>query len=512
MTGGPSPAPPADERRGERAIDRFARAVLPSPRDVAFANLVRAGRDLILGRRPRSVLDSTRAVAAEARLRIRLGRERLSRGDPAGAVAEAVAVERLDPANEVARGLRLSARRNEPIRFRAATRLRSDDVTAAQAQLRAEGHDRPVILLYHQASPDSPYQSLLYRRAWAHGIAPIPLDDLADLSRIDPAIEPGTGRILHLHWVNRVLAGATGPDDARRRIEAAVATIDQARQNGWTIVWTVHNILPHDSPNEHEEAALRQAIVDRADLIHVMARSTTELASPWFRIPPERTIHVPLPSFRGAYADVVDRSTARHALGLPGDARVVSLVGGLKPYKGLDLLLDAFVLASPDVPALHLLIAGMPSRAPEITAFLDRAVAVPKVHLHARMIPSDDLQLFLRASDAVVLPYMRILNSAQLMLGLAFDLPVIAPTLGGIPETVDGTVATLFPAGDVQALAAALREVQPLSQGSSAAARRISEAHDADRISEDLMVAFRRLADGTARDHEAPPDASVARP
>jgi glycosyltransferase involved in cell wall biosynthesis len=491
-------ASPRNERGGGRVIDRVTRRVLPYPRDVAFANLLRGGRDLILGRRPRSIVDAKRAILAEERLRIQRSRDLLSRGDPAGAAAEAVEVERLDPENAVARGLRLAASRNEPIRFRAATRLEPEDIAAAQAQLRAEGHARPIILLYHQASPDSPFQSLLYRRAWSHGMAPIALHDLADLSRIDPMIEPGSGRILHLHWVNRVLAGAAGPDDARRRLDAATATLDQAMRAGWSIAWTVHNVLPHDSPLETEEAALRQVIADRAALIHIMARSTAELAAPWFRIPPERTIHVAHPSFRGAYPDVVDQSAARYALGLPGDARVVSLIGGLKPYKGLDLLLDAFVLAARDLPELHLVIAGRPSRSPEVTAFMDRAVAVPNVHLHARMIPSDDLQLFLRSSDAIVLPYVRILNSAQLMLALAFDLPVIAPDLGGIPETVDETVATLFPAGDVRALAAALGAVRPVSPASAAAARQVDEAHDADRISEDLMVALRRVADQAA--------------
>jgi len=468
---------------------------LPHPRDVAFANLLRSVRDLVLGRRPRSILDATRVIVAEERLRMHRSRDLLSRGDPVGAAAEAVAVERLDPANAAARDLRLAAVRNEPIRFRATSHLEAADLLAAQAQLKAEGHPRPAILLYHQASPNSPFQPLVYRRAWANGIAPLALQELADLKRIESAIEPGMGRILHLHWVNRVLAGADGRADIERRLDAAIAALDAAAHAGWSIAWTVHNILPHDSPFHADEARLRQAIADRAGMIHVMAGSTVELAAPWYRIPPEKVIHVPLPSFRGTYPDIVDRSTARFVLGLPGDARVVSLVGGLRPYKGLELLLDAFELAIRERPQLHLVVAGLPSRAPEITTFMDRAVALANVHLHARMIPSDDIQLFLRSSDAIVLPYVRMLNSAQLMLALAFDLPVIAPDLGGIPETVDPTIARIFPASDVAALGAALAAVEPVSPAVVAAARRISDDHDADRLSDDLMVALRRLVD-----------------
>ena len=424
----------------------------------------------------------------------------MSRGDPGAAAAEAAPIERLDPANRIARELRATAGRSEPIRGRASGWPTEEDLVAAQAQLRAEGHLRPVVLLYHQASPDSPFQTLLYRRAWASGIAPLPLHDLADLARIDSMIQPGTGRILHLHWMNRVLAGATGTDDVRRRIDAATAILDAAKEAGWSIVWTVHNILPHDSPLETAEAELRQAIADRAALVHVLASSTAELAAPWFRIPLDRTIHVPLPSFRGAYADIVDRSAARYALGLPGDARVITLIGGLRPYKGLDLLMDAFELAVREHPDMHLLVAGFPSPAAGITAFMDRALAHPNVHLHARVIPSDDMQLFMRASNTVVLPYLRTLNSALLMLALAFDLPVIAPALGGIPETVDPAISTLFPPGDVEALAGALGAVRPNSPETAAIARRICEEHDPDRLSGELMAALRRVVDEATAD------------
>lgn len=492
------PEPPGPSPRGTRAVDRLARALLPHPRDVAFANLVRSVRDLVLGRRPRSIVDAARAVQAEEHLRIHRSRDYLDRGDPAAAAAEAKEIERLDPANKVAGDLRAAAARSEPIRGRSTNRLAAQDVQDAQAQLVAEGHARPAVLLYHQASPDSPYQDLVYRQAWQHGIAPIPLHDLADLAVAERALAPETRRILHLHWVNRVLAGATGPDEADRRVAAAAATLDRARQAGWAIAWTVHNILPHDAALPEAEAHLRRTIVDRADLVHVMTASTAELAAPLYRIPPERTVHVPLPSFRGAYADIVSRSAARFSLGLPGDARVISLVGGLRPYKGLDLLLDGFDRALTAHPDLHLLIAGLPSRSPEIGAFVERAVAQRNVHLHGRMIPADDMQLFLRASDAVVLPYVRTLNSALLMLALAFDLPVIAPDLGGIPEIVGPEIATIFPAGDVDALAEALGAVRTISPETATIARRICDTHDADVLSGRLMVELRQLVDARA--------------
>ena len=63
------------------------------------------------------------------------------------------------------------------------------------------------------------------------------------------------------------------------------------------------------------------------------------------------------------------------------------------------------------------------------------------------------MQLFLRAADVAMLPYLRTLNSAVLMTVLAFDLPVIAPPIGGIAETIEPAVSVTFEPGDVQSLA-----------------------------------------------------------
>jgi glycosyltransferase involved in cell wall biosynthesis len=421
------------------------------------------------------------------------------------------AIERIRPASQQAARLRIAAGRGGTIRGRGAGgRLRRRDVEDALAGLRAGGHARPILLAYHQSSPDNPFQTLLYRRARAHGIAPLAVNDLDDLALIADVIAAeaaaGAGRggrrptvapFLHLHWVNRVLRGATSDEDAAERTAAMARRLDGLHARGWTSAFTVHNILPHDAARPAAEATLRQAIVDRVDVVHVMVSTTAELAAPLYRIPAAKIVHVPIPSFRGAYADAVDRDSARFALGLPADSRVAVVVGGLRPYKGLDVLLDAWERTAGQAPDLRLVIAGPPDGSPGIDAFLARAAADPRVQVHARMIPGDDLQLFLRAADVAVLPYVRTLNSAVLMLVLAFDLAVIGPDLGGIPEAlggskaaVDPALATLFPAGDVEALATALTSIRPRSDATAAAARRVSDAHDADRVSDRLMAAL----------------------
>jgi beta-1,4-mannosyltransferase len=46
--------------------------------------------------------------------------------------------------------------------------------------------------------------------------------------------------------------------------------------------------------------------------------------------------------------------------------------------------------------------------------------------------------VFLRAADAVVLPYRDVLTSGSAILAMTFGLPVVAPRIGCLPEALDG--------------------------------------------------------------------------
>jgi glycosyltransferase involved in cell wall biosynthesis len=48
------------------------------------------------------------------------------------------------------------------------------------------------------------------------------------------------------------------------------------------------------------------------------------------------------------------------------------------------------------------------------------------------------MQVFLRAADAMVLPYRDVLTSGSAILGMTFGLPIIAPRIGCLPETLEG--------------------------------------------------------------------------
>lgn len=375
------------------------------------------------------------------------------------------------------------------------------DAVAALRHLEALGHDQPILIAYHPIAPVNPYQALLYSRLWEHGLAAVPLYDLAELDDLASlAASAGARVVLHLHWTNKILEAAPDADAARAALERFVATLDRFLAAGGHLIWTVHNVLPHGATMTALEAALQQAIVDRCSVVHVLSANAPAAVAEWFRIPADKVLHVPHPNYIGAYPDSISRDAARWELGLSPDEIVYALLGAIKPYKGLAQLLDAFEIVSRrDGGPRRLLVAGMPSREPGVEEFLERCALHPFISLHPRRIPGEDMQVFLRAADVVVLPHLRLLNSGVLMLALSFGVPVVGPAAGAISELVTPKIGRTFEPGDEEGLVVALLAADELlTPAAREAAIRVARKYDPARLSADFArgVAARIRAPG----------------
>ena len=272
----------------------------------------------------------------------------------------------------------------------------------------------------------NPFQALLYGTAWSAGVAPLPMATLEELDAVAGLASLGVRVVLHLHWTNTVLAGVPAEGVAAATAEF-LARLDRFRSAGGRLVWTVHNVLPHDSVRPVDEAALQQAILDRADAVHILAADTAAAIAQHFALPPSRTFHVPHPSYFGAYDTTLSREEARYQLDIDVDDTVYALVGAIKPYKGLDELLAAFDALYAEDSRRRLVVAGAPDRDAVTAAFVRGCERHPGILVRAARLAATEMPVYLRAADAVVLPYRRTLNSGVLLLAYTFGLPVVAP-------------------------------------------------------------------------------------
>lgn len=321
-----------------------------------------------------------------------------------------------------------------------------------------------VLMLPAQSNP---YQTLLADALRAQGVR---VTIGAGPSRIPVApvvlawVRAGMPRVIHLHWVHRYLEPVLG----RRRWAARRTLLELRvlRRLGVRLVWTLHNIGEHDGRRGQLEMVFHRGLVERTDIVICHCAAARQLAIDAYSLSPEthsRLQVVGHGNYSGWYADTLDRPAARAALGLAATDRVFLFIGQVRRYKGVEELLGVF--RGIEAPDARLIIAGRPNRSQTRTAIEQEAAADPRVTLELSTIPDDRMQVYLRAADAVVLPYRDVLTSGSAILAMTFGQPVIAPAIGCLPESLgsDGTI--LYDAADPHGLGRALRDAMTADLG-----------------------------------------------
>jgi glycosyltransferase involved in cell wall biosynthesis len=136
------------------------------------------------------------------------------------------------------------------------------------------------------------------------------------------------------------------------------------------------------------------------------------------------------------------------------EAPVVLFFGLLRPYKGIDVLLEAFR----GISGAALWIVGMPRMSLEPLRRL--AAGAGEVRFVPRFITDPEIPAYFRRADLVVLPYREIEQSGVLYTALAFAKPLVLSAVGGFAELAEEHGAVrLVPPGDPEALRSALAEL-----------------------------------------------------
>ncbi len=349
----------------------------------------------------------------------------------------------------------------------------------------------PILVAYEPLVRNNPYQAMLYSGCWERGIATMPV-----AGEPEPAVvRTLTSRAdvwLHVHWTGPVLSAARGKDDAHRRLDAFTSKLDGLAAAGGRIAWTVHNVLPHERRFPDLEVAVCRALAERADLIHVLHEKTPALTQPSYDLPREKIRVVPHSSYLGIYPDVIGRVQARHDLGVPRDALTFTFLGGVRPYKGIERLIDAFSAVAKGRDDLRLLLAGPGFERSEVRAVRARALGVPGITARLERIPEWDIQRYMNAADVAVLPYSDVLSSGALMLAFTFGRPVIASRRGLLTDLVSEDVGLLFDPEDPAGLEAALRAGRSLTDPRFAhEARRRASAYPPRAMADDFAELIR---------------------
>lgn len=285
--------------------------------------------------------------------------------------------------------------------------------------------NRPRVITTYDAGSDKndPYLQLLYDEVSKHGI------ELIDYTRRRVISEPFD--IWHVHWPESAIRSQSTIRAIIRAVRMLLL-MQKVRALGTKVVWTVHNLRPHERYHPRLENLYMHCLTRSVDAYICPSERGRDLAMA--KYPALRNVPAfitPLGHYRTKYPNTTTRDEARRRLEIPGDTTVLVHLGNLRPYKNTARLIREFI--GMDDAGTLLLIAGKPANRDVESQIID---AVPpgtsQVRLNLQFVADSDIQYFLKAADLAVLPFIDILNSASALLALSFDLPVLVPAKGAM--------------------------------------------------------------------------------
>ncbi|HRJ05933.1 MAG TPA: glycosyltransferase family 4 protein [Candidatus Saccharibacteria bacterium] len=212
-------------------------------------------------------------------------------------------------------------------------------------------------------------------------------------------------------------------------------------RSGIKTVFICHNVFDHDGNGLKQ--AVGKKLLSTADgyIVH----SSTEKDTLKALYPSKPVLQRLLP----IYSQFPPPSEA-----LPRRAQLeLIFFGFIRPYKGLDVLLDAMTLL-PDSTNVYLSVVGEYwGEAQELEDMVAQR-KLDNVELVNRYVSMEEAANYFERADICVLPYISATGSAVLSLAYNFNVPVIASRAGGLKDAVtEGKTGWLVTPSDTKELA-----------------------------------------------------------
>lgn len=343
---------------------------------------------------------------------------------------------------------------------------------------------------------DNPYVQLLQSEVVARGYELAGRPDFFDA--MVELTSPERRGVIHVQWPSPVTEWAESSQDATRRVTLFLDALFSAKQWGRKIIFTLHNVLPHDTRFEGQAVRLHEGLVRHADVIHTISPHTAELAAEKYEVPAEKVVEIPHSSYDGIYGPALAQDEARAKLGARPDSTGVLFFGWIRPYKGIEHLVAASRIASEHGADIEVLLAGRPQG--HVEHLLDELEQGPAtVTSHLKRVLPEDVPVWFGAADVLVLPYRAILNSGNMFLAATYGVPVILPDEPHLVAEFGGEEwIRFFDRADADASLASLIE-DPWFRRPEAreAARRFADARPPQRMAEqyaDLVTSLEQRA------------------
>lgn len=206
------------------------------------------------------------------------------------------------------------------------------------------------------------------------------------------------------------------------------------------LVWTPHNLIPHDSKYIKIHRFCRRFFGRNMQWIRLFSEMSLPAAMEELKCNNSKFKVIPEGSYVGYYTNTVSRSEARKFLNISEDKTILLYMGFIKPYKGIDNLLECFKKSFKENAIL--IIAGKVMNSDYFETI--KKLINENIIIIDHFLENDELQYYFNAADVVTLPFKKIENSGSVILAMSFKKAVIAPSMGVLKERLHNQQELLY--------------------------------------------------------------------
>ena len=311
--------------------------------------------------------------------------------------------------------------------------------------------------------------------------------------------------IVHLHWPE-LLVKSSLTDMSRVDLLTAdhfsdkLKSLKSLKKRGAKIVVTIHNERPHKE-NDERFGDFYKDVYQLADGFIHMGKSSEKLTMQQFR---DQTVDkqssiIPHGNYDYFPSDM-DRDQCRELLSLEHHQKLILVFGAIRSEKELNLGLYAFRRAGLE-DAVYLMAGKLPfphkSQWQHFKARkeLYKNCFNKRIRVVESVISPQDVQIYLKSADLVLIPRYNTLNSGNVALGFTFGKVVSGPGYGVIGEVLNKTGNPVFDPANIDNVAKSIKDGLKLAAEGLGEKNReyASEKMSWDKVADLTVQSYRSL-------------------
>ena len=197
------------------------------------------------------------------------------------------------------------------------------------------------------------------------------------------------------------------------------------------VIAIVDNMLPHEK--RMGDKMLTRYFAKSVDGFITMSNKVSEDVKQFSTKP---IVFSPHPIFNH-FGEAISKEAARKVLSIGQDEKIILFFGYIRPYKGLDLLLNAMATNAIKHANIKLLIVGEFYEDAQPYHDLIKTLALEeRLIIHSEFVPDNKVKNYVCAADFIIQPYKNATQSGVTPLAYYFEKPMLVTNVGALADSV----------------------------------------------------------------------------